>query len=50
VTHRYPTREIRGWAGPAVVADGFIHNRTFGDMPPGRMIRHIRDMVFAARI
>ena len=49
VTHRHPTKEVSGWAGPASVADGFVHNRTFGDTPPGQMIRHIRDMVLAAR-
>lgn len=50
VTHRYPTRKVRGWAGPASVVDGFVHNRTFGATQPSRIIRHIRDMVFAARI
>jgi hypothetical protein len=50
VTHRYATRKVRGWAGPASVPDGFVHNRTFGDTQPSRIIRHIRDMVFAARI
>ena len=50
VTHRYPTRKVRGWAGPASVPEGFVHNRTFGDTQPSRIIRHIRDMVFAARI
>ena len=50
VTHKYATRAVRGWAGPASVADGFVHNRTFGDTRPSQMLRHIRDMVFAARI
>jgi hypothetical protein len=50
VTHRYPTRAASGWAGPASVPEGFVHNRTFGDTPPNRIVRHIRDMVFAARI
>jgi hypothetical protein len=50
VTHRYPTRRVSGWAGPASVSDGFVHNRTFGDMQPSGIIRHIRDMVFAERI
>jgi hypothetical protein len=31
-------------------AYGFVHNRTFGDTPAHQIIRHIRDMVFAARI
>jgi hypothetical protein len=50
VTHRYPTRAVSGWAGPASVPDGFVHNRTFGETQPRQMIRHIRDMVLAARI
>ena len=50
VTHRHPTKEVRGWAGPAAVADGFLHNRTFTHTPPGQMIRHIRNMVLAARV
>lgn len=51
VTHRYATKEVRGWAGPAVVESGFLHNRTFGDTTSrSQMIRHIQDMVFAARI
>jgi hypothetical protein len=50
VTHRHPTKEIRGWAGPATVADGFLHNRTFTHTPPSQMIRHIRNMVLAARV
>jgi hypothetical protein len=49
VTHKYPTRTIPGWAGPAVVPSGFVHNRTFGDTQPSDIIRHIRQMVFAAR-
>lgn len=50
VTHRYPTQAPKGWAGPAVLPQGFVHNRTFGDMPPNQIVRHIRDMVFSARI
>jgi hypothetical protein len=50
VTHRHATKEVRGWAGPANVAGGFLHNRTFANMAPPRMIRQIRDMVLAARI
>jgi hypothetical protein len=48
VTHRYPTKEVRGWAGPAHVDSGFLHNRTFADAPTAQVLRHIRDMVFAA--
>jgi hypothetical protein len=50
VTHRHATKTVGGWAGPGQVPDGFVHNRTFGDMPPNAMIRHIRNMVFAARV
>ena len=50
VTHRYATKAVSGWAGPACVPDGFVNNRLFGDAHPSQMIRHIRDMVFAARI
>jgi hypothetical protein len=50
VTHRHPTKTVRGWAGPANLPRGFVHNRTFGDTQPSRIIRHVRDMVFAARI
>ena len=50
VTHQHPTMAVRGWAGPARLPDGFVHNRRFGDTPPGRMIRQIRDMVFATRL
>jgi hypothetical protein len=50
VTHRNATKSVSGWAGPGHVADGFVHNRRFGDTPPNEMIRHIRDMVFAARV
>jgi len=50
VTHRYPTKEISGWAGPGAMPEGFVHNRRFGRRSPAQMIRHIRDMVFADRI
>ena len=50
VTHRHATKTVSGWAGPGHVPDGFVHNRRFGDMPQNDMIRHIRDMVFAARV
>jgi hypothetical protein len=50
VTHRHQTIEVRGWAGPAKLPSGFVHNRMFGDTPPSQMIRHIRDMIFAERI
>ena len=50
VTHRHQTQTPRGWAGPAVLPRGFVHNRTFGAMPPNQIVRHVREMVFSARI
>jgi hypothetical protein len=50
VTHKYQTTEVRGWAGPARLPEGFVHNRRFGDARPSQVTRHIRDMVFADRI
>src|SRR5436190_21895501 len=50
VTHKHPTMAARGWAGRASVPGGFVHNRTFGDASSSRIVRHIRDMVFAAEI
>jgi hypothetical protein len=49
VTHKHPTKTVRGWAGPANLASGFVHNRTFGDSAPGEIVGHIRHMVFAGR-
>jgi len=49
VTHRHPTTTVRGWAGPASLPAGFVHNRTFGESKPTKIIGHIRDMVFATR-
>jgi hypothetical protein len=48
VTHRYPTKTATGWAGPANMRDGFVHNRRFDT--PRHMVRNIRDMVLAARV
>ena len=50
VTHKYQTRTVRGWAGPASLPEGFVHNRRFDDSQPAQIIRHIREMVFASRI
>jgi hypothetical protein len=50
VTHKYLTRTVRGWAGPASLPEGFVHNRTFDDSQPSQIIRHVREMVFASRI
>ena len=49
VTHRYQTMSVTGWAGPASLAAGFVHNRVFSNTPPSRIVRHIRDMVFAPK-
>jgi hypothetical protein len=49
VTHRHVTRSVAGWAGPGHVAGGFVHNRRFLDTRQKGVIRHIRDMVCAAR-
>ena len=51
VTHKYPTKSAPGWAGPASLTQGFVHNRTFSDAQQiGQIVRHIREMVFASRI
>ena len=50
VTHTYPTKSVPGWAGPASLPQGFVHNRVFGDQPTGQIVRDIRHMVFAAPI
>jgi hypothetical protein len=50
VTHRYATKAVSGWAGPGLMPGGFVHNRRFGDTTRNEMIRHIRDIVFAARM
>jgi hypothetical protein len=50
VTHRHATKTVTGWAGPGNMPGGFVHNRRFGDTSQNDMIRHIRDMVCAARV
>ena len=50
VTHRYATKTVGGWAGPGHVLNGFVHNRRFRNTSQNDMIRHIRDMVFAAPV
>ena len=51
VTHKYPTKSVAGWAGPASLPQGFVHNRTFSEaQPTGQIVRHVRDMVFAAPV
>jgi hypothetical protein len=49
VTHRHETKPVKGWAGPGVSANGFIHNQRFAPMPTSAILRSIRDMVFAPR-
>jgi hypothetical protein len=50
VTHRHQTEAAKGWSGPGVLPQGYVHNRTFGETPSKALIRNIRDMVFAARV
>lgn len=50
VTHKYPTKGAAGWAGPGSVPSGFVYNRRFSDTQTGQVMRHIREMVLAARI
>ena len=50
VTHQHLTKTVTGWAGPGHVAQGFVHNRRFADTPHRDMVRHIREMAFAARV
>jgi len=49
VTHPHPTRRISGWTGPGHTAAGFVYNRTFDATPTPQILRHVRDMAFAAR-
>jgi hypothetical protein len=50
VTHSHETKSVRGWAGPGSVPEGFVSNRTFGDVTSRRIAGHIREMVFAERV
>ena len=50
VTHRHQTQAASGWVGPAVLPQGFVHNRRFGGIPPNQIVRHISEMVFSERI
>jgi len=47
VTHKYRTSTPRGWAGPASMPRGFVHNRTFAGGHRNHIVEHIRDMIFA---
>ena len=50
VTHRHRTATARGWAGPASLKDGFVHNRTFVPASAQTIARDIRAMVFSPRL
>lgn len=51
VTHKYRAKSVPGWAGPANLPQGFVHNRTFDQaQPTGRIVRHVREMIFAAPV
>ena len=51
VTHRYLTKSVPGWAGPGHLPQGFVHNRTFSEAQTiERIVRHVRDMIFAAPV
>jgi hypothetical protein len=51
VTHKFRTKSVPGWAGPGTLPQGFVHNRTFGQaQPTERIVRDVRDMIFAARV
>lgn len=49
VTHTHETKSVKGWAGPGVLADGFVHNRTFESASTDRILDAIRRMVLAPR-
>jgi len=49
VTHRYLTKSVPGWAGPAKLPQGYVHNRAFSEaQSTERIVGHIREMIFAA--
>ena len=48
VTHRQEMKPAKGWSGPGVSANGFVHNRRFDAMSTEEILRAIREMVFAA--
>jgi hypothetical protein len=50
VIHTHRTAAETGWAGPARIPDGFVHNRTFLDVRADGIVRHIRNVVFTAEV
>ena len=50
VTHAHETITASGWAGPAKLSGGFVHNRRFGGAALSQIVRDIREMVFAASV
>jgi hypothetical protein len=48
VTRRSAGKGVNGWAGPGATCDGAVYNRTFSRMPRYQVLRHIKDMIFAA--
>lgn len=48
VTHTHATPAVEGWAGPAILADGVLHNRRFADGRAADILRDIRAMVGAS--
>jgi hypothetical protein len=49
VTHREVTKDVKGWSGPGLSANGFVHNRRFHTPHAAEILRSIREMVFAER-
>jgi hypothetical protein len=47
VTHTHETVAVKGWAGPAILPNGFVYNRRFEDGQ--RILPHIRQMILAER-
>src|SRR3954447_21349122 len=51
VTHKHRTKSVPGWAGPANLPQGFVHNRMFSEAQSSdHIVRQVRDMIFAALV
>lgn len=50
VTHRQLTRAPAGWIGPAVLPEGYVHNRTFASVESRELLRDVKEMVFAGKV